>query len=66
MKKNMGMADRLIRLSVAGALAGLFLGQVITGALGILALIVAAVFILTSAVNFCPLYKILGIKTCKN
>lgn len=66
MKKNMGVADRMIRLVVAGALAGLFLGQVITGTLGILALIVAAIFILTSAVNFCPLYRVFGIKTCKN
>lgn len=66
MKKNMGVADRMIRLAVAGALAGLFLGQVITGTLGILALIVAAIFILTSAVNFCPLYRVFGIKTCKN
>lgn len=62
----MGMADRLIRLIVAGAFAGLYLAQVITGTFGIVALVVAAIFILTSAMSFCPLYAILGIKTCKN
>ena len=66
MKKNMGIADRMIRLVIAGVLAGLFLGQVISGALGVVALVVAAVFVLTSTVSFCPLYVLFGIKTCKN
>lgn len=66
MKKNMGIADRLIRLTIAGVLAGLYLGQVLTGTFGIVALVVASIFVLTSAISFCPLYTLLGIKTCKN
>ena len=62
----MGIADRLIRLTIAGVLASLYLGQVVTGTFGIIALVIAGVFVLTSAVSFCPLYKLFGLKTCKN
>lgn len=64
MKKNMGSADRLIRIAVAAIIAVLFLTNVISGTLGIVLLVLAAVFLLTSFVGFCPLYKPLGINTC--
>lgn len=65
MKKNMGSADRIIRLILAGVIAGLFLGHVVTGTFGIILLALSAIFVLTSLVNFCPLYVPLGITTCK-
>ncbi len=66
MTTNMGKIDRGVRLAVAAVLAFLALG---TSALGSgilfwLALIVAAVFTLTALVGNCPLYSIVGIKTC--
>jgi len=64
MKKNMGTADKIIRLIVAAVLAFLFYNGTITGTLGIVAVVVAAVFALTSLVSFCPLYPLLGINTC--
>jgi len=64
MKKNMGSADRIIRLIIAAVLAFLFYNGTITGTLGIVAVVVAAVFALTSLVSFCPLYPLLGINTC--
>ncbi|GAA4079847.1 hypothetical protein GCM10022389_27400 [Flavobacterium cheonanense] len=64
MKKNMGTADKIIRLIVAAVLAFLFYNGTITGTLGIVAVVVAAVFALTSLVSFCPLYTLLGINTC--
>jgi hypothetical protein len=64
MTKNMGSTDKLIRLVVAVILAVLFFTNVITGTLGIIALVVAVVFALTSTISFCPLYTILGISTC--
>ncbi|MBP9789762.1 MAG: DUF2892 domain-containing protein, partial [Bacteroidia bacterium] len=33
--------------------------------LGIVLLIFAAVFLLTSIISFCPLYSIIGVNTCK-
>lgn len=65
MKKNMGIADRIIRLLVAAALILLFVFKVISGTWGIILLIVAGIFILTSVFGFCPLYVPFGIKSFK-
>ena len=65
MKKNMGTADRIIRILVAFAIIALYFGHVITGVLALVLLIVAAIFFLTSLVSFCPLYWPFGIRTLK-
>lgn len=65
MKKNMGTADRAIRVVIALVLAGLYFGNVVGGTLGIVLLVLAGVFVLTSLISFCPLYLPFGIKTCK-
>jgi len=64
MKKNMGTADRIIRILIAAVLAYLYFSGTVTGTLGIVLIVVAAVFVLTSLVSFCPLYPLLGINTC--
>lgn len=64
MKKNMGNADRIIRLIVAAVLAYLYFGGVVTGTLGIVLVVVAGVFVLTSLISFCPLYSLVGLNTC--
>lgn len=65
MKKNMGSADRMIRLLLAAIFAGLYFTDTVTGTFGIVLLVLAGVFVLTSLVSFCPLYPLLGINTCK-
>jgi len=65
MKANMGTTDKAIRIAVALVLITLNLTNVVTGTLGIILLVLAAVFVLTSFVSFCPLYLPLGINTCK-
>lgn len=65
MKKNMGSADRIARFLIAAIVAVLYFTNVITGTLGIVLLIIAGVFVLTSLTSFCPLYTIIGINTCK-
>lgn len=65
MKKNMGMADRSIRILIALVIAVLFYMEIIAGTLGIVLLVAAGVFVLTSLISFCPLYTLLGINTCK-
>lgn len=62
----MGSADRGIRLVIAALLIALYFSGVVTGTLGVIALILAGVFTLTSIVSFCPLYTIVGINTCRN
>lgn len=65
MKKNMGSYDKLIRLIVAIALIVLYYKEVLTGTLGIIALVLALLLTVTSLVGFCPLYTLFGINTCK-
>jgi len=65
MKKNMGTADRIIRTILAIVMILLYFQGVITGTWGIVLLVLAGVFLLTSLVSFCPLYAPFGIKTCK-
>lgn len=66
MKKNMGMADRIIRIIVAILVGYLYYVKILTGPVGILGLLVAAVLVITSVFGQCPLYTLLGIKTCSN
>ncbi|MCZ8134317.1 MAG: DUF2892 domain-containing protein [Algoriphagus sp.] len=65
MNKNMGSIDKTIRLLVAAGLVVLYFLGVVEGVFGTLALVVAAVFTLTSVISFCPLYTVFGINTCK-
>lgn len=64
MKKNMGMADRIIRFLIAAVIVVLYLTNVISGTLAIVLLVLAAIFVLTSFISFCPLYLPFGISTC--
>lgn len=63
MKKNMGGTDRKIRIVIAIIAAILYFTGTVPGILGIILLVVAGVFLLTSFLNFCPLYTVLGINT---
>ncbi|OFX87394.1 MAG: hypothetical protein A2W99_07060 [Bacteroidetes bacterium GWF2_33_16] len=65
MKKNMGTTDKAIRIIVALIIGILFFTKVITGTLGIVLLVLAVVFLLTSLISFCPLYTLFGCSTCK-
>ena len=65
MKKNMGTIDKAIRIVVAVVIAVLFYTGVISGVLGIVLLVFAALFVLTSFISFCPLYLPFGINTGK-
>ena len=64
MKKNMGNADRLIRLILAVVVGVLFYGGVVTGTVATVLLVLAGIFLLTSFVGYCPLYALLGVSTC--
>lgn len=61
----MSSIDKLIRLIISIVLIILFYKEILTGTLGIIALVVALIFTLTSMISFCPLYAIFGISTCK-
>ena len=65
MKKNMGTADKVVRILVAIVIVGLYFANLISGTAAIILLIPAGVFILTSFMSFCPLYYPFGISTQK-
>jgi hypothetical protein len=69
MTHNIGTTDRFLRIALGilliltpfvGALA-LFQSPVAT----VVAVVVGLVLIGTSAMRFCPLYRMLGVQTCK-
>lgn len=65
MKKNLGSVDKAIRMSLAIVLVALYFSGTVAGSLGIIGLVVAEVLVLTSMVNVCPLYSLLGWNTRK-
>ena len=62
----MGTIDRVARVLIAIVIAYLFFTKQITGTLGIVLVIFAVVFLVTSLISFCPLYFPFGFKTFKN
>lgn len=64
MKKNIGSADRIVRVLIAAIIAVLYFTNTITGTLGLALLILGGVFLATSLIGFCPLYAIFGLSTC--
>ena len=61
--KNMGTADRVVRLSIAGVIAAAYFAGIISGTLAVILGIIAVAFILTSLVATCPGYMPFGIST---
>ena len=64
MKKNMGNTDRIVRIVLAAIMAYLFFSDTVTGVFGIILIVLAGVFVLTSLVSFCPLYTLVGFNSC--
>ncbi|MBL7692375.1 MAG: DUF2892 domain-containing protein [Flavipsychrobacter sp.] len=65
MKKNMGLADKAIRILVAVVIAVLYFTHQISGTTATILGVLAVVFTLTSLVGTCPLYLPFGISTKK-
>lgn len=65
MKSNMNMPDRGLRLLFGAIVAVLYLTGILAGTMALVLGIAAAVLALTSIINFCPIYYILGISSRK-
>ena len=63
MTHNVGTVDRAVRtvLGLAAVVWAFSIG--VASGLGITLVVVAAVLLVTAAVGFCPLYRLLGIST---
>ncbi|MBM1634481.1 DUF2892 domain-containing protein [Sulfitobacter mediterraneus] len=69
MTANVGSIDRVLRVVLGLILIALpFVSNMALFASGtatVIAVVVGLVLIATSAMRFCPLYRIFGIRTCK-
>ena len=63
MKANMGTPDRIIRVLVAIIVLVLYFTGVTSGTFGIVLIVIGAVLLSTSFINYCPLYGIFGVST---
>jgi hypothetical protein len=66
MKRNMSDLDRIARVVIAIVFGYLYFGGIVTGALGVVLLVLGVVFALTSVVSFCPLYRLFNLSTHKS
>jgi uncharacterized membrane protein len=63
MKRNMSNLDRVARVVLgAGVVA---VGLAVGGVPAVVLYLVSAILFATAVVSFCPLYRLLGIDTCK-
>jgi len=65
MKRNMSNIDRLIRAIIAVLLVYLYLGGLVTGAFGIILVVLGVILLITSVLGFCPIYALLKFSTRK-
>lgn len=61
----MGLLDRALRTIIAIVIIALYLAGQITGIAALILGIIAVIFLVTSAVSYCPLYVPLKISTIK-
>ncbi len=66
MQKNMGSFDKIVRIVLAVIAVALAATGTLAGTAAIVAYGAAAIIVLTSLVSFCPLYRVLGLRSCAN
>lgn len=66
MIKNEGGLDRIVRVVIAVLATVWAFATGIGSVLGIVLLAVAVIMLVTAAVGFCPLYRLLGVNTTRN
>jgi len=65
MKRNVNNTDKIIRLIIGAVFIALFAFGVVGGTLGYVLVSLGAISLFTGLVNWCALYAVLGINTCK-
>ena len=65
MKKNVGNGDRFLRIMIGIIALILVMGNVVEGTWMWIALAVGLIMVVSSSLQFCPAYTLLGINTCK-
>lgn len=63
MECNVGIPDKIIRLSLALVIAGLLFIGIIPESMALIALVPAGIFLVTGIFSYCPLYTAFGIRS---
>ena len=63
MTPNVGNTDRIVRIALAVIITILYFMNIVSGTLGIVLLVVAGLLVVTSVINFCPLWALLKVNT---
>lgn len=63
MKRNLSNVDRVVRVLLAAVFAYLYWSGVVGGAPGIILVVLGAIFLFTSVMGFCPLYRAFNLST---
>lgn len=66
MGRNLSNIDRVLRVILAALIAYLYFSGVVTGAFGVVLLVLGVVFLVTAIVSYCPLYGLLKFSTFKS
>lgn len=59
-EKNLGTADRIVRMTFAAVVILLFLFHVISGPMAAALLALSVVLVITVLFSYCPIYRALG------
>ncbi|SDL17757.1 Protein of unknown function [Salinimicrobium catena] len=63
MERNIGIPDKIIRISLALVITGLLFKGIIPESLALIVLVPAGIFLLTGLFEYCPLYTAFGIRS---
>ncbi len=63
MERNVSDIDRIARAFVAAVFVYLFFSHTVTGVLGVVLLVLAAVFVFSAVMSFCPVYRLFHMST---
>jgi len=66
MKRNISSDDKMLRVAIFLLIAGLYFSKVLYGNLGNYLFLSAFLILLTTFINFCPLYWLIGVSTHKD
>jgi hypothetical protein len=62
--QNVGTLDRIARLGLGAVLGVVFLAGIVAAPLSYLVGALSVIMFATSALGFCPIYRIVGVRTC--
>ncbi|MES2140891.1 MAG: DUF2892 domain-containing protein [Bacteroidota bacterium] len=65
MKANLGVLDKVIRVTISVSVLVLFFTGIISGNSVVIGLIFAAILLVTSYMSYCPIYGVCGLNTKK-